>query len=657
MRCVALAVVFAIVSLPAFAQAPKITPAGDPSVRNDTIYRLAVNPADYEDEDYLYLLDDGVVRFEADGRGSRTYRQVIQILNQDGAEAWGEQSFSYSSGSERLTINWIRVLKPSGEVISGQPAHEQESLAPVALDAPVYSDQKVRRVTLSGVAPGTLVDWSYTVERLKPLVPGDYYSSWSVTTGLLTRRSRLMIDVPAAVTPRILEQNVHFKRLETVARGRKVYTWATKDVQKLESELFAAAPNTVSVHIEVAAPIGWGDLARWYAELSAGRYALTPALETQLAEQVRRARTLEDSLRAVHRWVSQDFRYVSLSLGIGGYLPRLPAQVLETRYGDCKDKATLFIALVRHLGGGLKAYPVLLSSSGGADSTLPTVNQFDHMIAAVDRPAKDGGRIYLDLTSDLTPYGELPPAEEGSFALVVHDDGTFEQVVLPEGPPTANRSETQIVGELSPDGFFTGRYTEIKSGSLQYSLRSAYARVFSKDEISRMTQAIANVVFSGASGDSLRTFDGRDLQAKPILSLNVQNAPVLSGSGSTRIFALPSAMPNYNSLSLVSQLEQRKPRRFPIDIARVIGPLEIVSELRMTLPPGWKADLPVNITEQSLFGSYHAEYAQNGRELRVMRRMSGTKGTAPPDSVDALIAWLRAISKDDVKFIVLQPGK
>ncbi|HXO85851.1 MAG TPA: transglutaminase-like domain-containing protein, partial [Gemmatimonadales bacterium] len=418
-----------------------------------------------------------------------------------------------------------------------------------------------------------------------------------------------------------------------------------------------AAPNALSVSIDVAAPISWGELARWYAELSKGRYALSPALETQMAEQVRRAHTLEDSLRAVHRWVSQDFRYVSLSLGIGGYLPRLPAQVLETRYGDCKDKATLFIALVRHMGGGLKAYPVLLSSGGGADSTLPSMSQFDHMIAAVDRPEKDGGRIYLDLTSELTPYGELPPSEEGSFALVVHDDGTFEPVVLPEGPPTANRSETQIVGELSPDGFFTGRYTEIKSGSLQYSLRSAYARAFSKDEISRMTQAIANVVFSGASGDSLRTFDGRDLQAKPIVSLTVQNAPVLSGSGSTRIFALPTAMPNYNSLSVVSQLEQRKPRRFPIDIGRVIGPLEIVSELRMTLPKGWKADLPAAVTEQSEFGTYHAEYTQDGRELRVVRRMSGNKGTAPPERVDALIAWLRAISKDDVKFIVLQPGK
>jgi len=283
------------------------------------------------------------------------------------------------------------------------------------------------------------------------------------------------------------------------------------------------------------------------------------------------------------------------------------------------------------------------------------VQQFDHMIAAVDRPAKSGGRIYLDLTSDLTPYGELPPAEEGSFVLVVHDDGTLEEVTLPLSAPSGNRSETRIAGELGADGHFTGRYTEAKSGGLQYGLRRAYARVFSKDELSRLTQALANGVFSGASGDSLTLFDGRDLQAKPQVTLTVHDAPVLSSTGGTRIFTLPAALPNYASLGLASQLERRKPRRFPIDISEVIGPIESVAELRMTLPLGWKADLPPNVKESSQFGSYSAEYAQDGRELRVMRRMTGQRGTAPPDSIDALIAWLRAISKDDVKFIVLQP--
>src|SRR2546427_11423209 len=119
-------VLFLTATSTAAAQAPRITPAGDPSVQNDTIYRLAVNPADYPNEEFVYLLDDGVVRFEPDGRSSRTYRQVIQILNQDGAEAWGEQSFSYSRGSEPLRVNSIPGLKPNGGLIRPQPSHEPE---------------------------------------------------------------------------------------------------------------------------------------------------------------------------------------------------------------------------------------------------------------------------------------------------------------------------------------------------------------------------------------------------------------------------------------------------------------------------------------------------------------------------------------------------
>src|SRR3989442_1196585 len=248
------------VAAPALAQTPRITPAGDPTVRTDTIYRLAVNPADHPDDDYIYLLDDGVVRLEADGRGSRTYRQVVQILTREAAETWGEQSFSYVSGRERLTLNWVPVVRP------------------------------------------------------------------------------------------------------------------TADLPKIEREPFAADSNGIDQYIDVAAPVQWADVARWYGGLSRDRYRMTPGLDSALGTVVTGARTLDDSLRALHRWVAQDFRYVSLSLGIGGFQPRLPAAVLATRYGDCKDKATLFIALARRLG--LHADPVLLSSSGGIARDPPAAPAF-----------------------------------------------------------------------------------------------------------------------------------------------------------------------------------------------------------------------------------------------------------------------------------------
>ena len=154
----------ALLAASASAQAPSITPAGDPSVKSDTIYKLAVNPADYPDQATVWLLDDGVLRYDEQGRETRTYRKVIQVLKQTAVEQMSEQSFAYSSGHERQTINWIKVVKPNGEVISAGPSHIQESDIPATMGDPVYSDTKVKRVSLTGLAPGTILDYSVTTE-------------------------------------------------------------------------------------------------------------------------------------------------------------------------------------------------------------------------------------------------------------------------------------------------------------------------------------------------------------------------------------------------------------------------------------------------------------------------------------------------------------
>jgi len=40
-----------------------------------------------------------------------------------------------------------------------------------------------------------------------------------------------------------------------------------------------------------------------------------------------------------------------------------------------------------------------------------------------------------------------------------------------------------------------------------------------------------------------------------------------------------------------------------------------------------------------------------------MRRMAGNRGVASGAEVNKLVTWLRAISRDDVKFIVLEASK
>jgi transglutaminase-like putative cysteine protease len=652
MRLIPALLGLALFASQAAAQAPRVTPAGDPSVRNDTIYKLSVKPEDYPEEASILLLDDGVMVYNEDGTDTRTFRYVAQVLTQEAVETWAENSFSYDGSRQRFRLNWARVIGPDGRVISDKPSHDQESLAPVSESSPVYTDQKVRRISLAGVVPGVIVDYSYTIETVERVHPGDFLANWSVHAGTPVRRSRYVAEIPASLQPRIREENLNFQRKTRRVGNATVYEWATSEVPRIEGEQFMADSNDVFMSITMGGPVAWNDIAKWYHGLSHDRYEVTPAMAAKFAEIVKDARTRDDSLRALHRWVAQDFRYVSLSLGIGGYQPRTPASVMETQYGDCKDKATFFIALARRMG--VAAHPVLLSSTGGVERGLPSINQFDHMIAAVEKPG--GGYTFLDLTAELIPYGAVSPSYQGEFGLVVHPDGRGEEVTFPQDPPSANRSEHQIVGELSADGIFRGTVTNTVGGAMQYRLRSAFARRYSAKEKEDLGRGAAQGVFEGASADSLEIFDGRDLLAQPRTRLWVSGGRAATRSGETLILTLP--LGNGSSSETIADLEAApKPRRFPIDVASVVGPIESVSEFRVTLPEGYRARLPQNVSATSAFGTYTATYAQTGRELRVTKRMSGSRGTLPPTEAAALLAWLKEMGKDDVRFVVVEPAK
>lgn len=635
-----------VLSVPASLSAqapPNQTPPPD-----DGVYALAVDPAAYPGQDYVLLLDDGLAVIESDGRSSYSARQIAQILTSEGAAALGEFAFAYTPGRQNLRINWMRVIA-DGTVQEG-PAHQTESDAGTQLGVPVYSDQRIMQATLAGVAPGALVDYSYTIETLQPRLAGDLLYDWAVNLFVPVVRSRFVLDAPADMALRVSEQNLDVAPDTSIVGGRLVRTWQIEDIPGIELERYAGWPNEVFMAIRVGGPIAWDEIGAWYAELSRDRFAVVDEITGAFAKVVGNARTLEDSLKAAYRWVKQDFRYVSLALGDGGYQPRTPLEVFRTRFGDCKDKTALFIALARSMG--LDAYPVLVSSGGVVDSLLPSLEQFDHMIAALER---NGRAEFLDVTAWLTPYGEVPPELQGTVGLAVRDEGTARIVVLPASDPDNNRLEQEIVGTVGRDGTFVGSVTVSASGTEQYELRASFLDFGGLSEAERLDVLQDwSGTWDTAIVDSSRVFEGGDLGAEARMTVWFTAPNVVFDAGDHYMMNLP--LGDFADATLVSSLESAGERRFPIDIALVNSPSVHRSVLDMALPEGWKVRLPQSVRVDGPFGYYKGEYQQSRGRFRVSREMGGLRGLLPPDSAGALISWVRDVAEDGTDYILIDRG-
>ncbi len=141
----------------------------------------------------------------------------------------------------------------------------------------------------------------------------------------------------------------------------------------------------------------WGDVAAMMAPLYA-KAATLPA-DGPLAAEVARIRAAStDPLvrtQAALVLVQDRIRYVALAMGTGGLVPADAATTWSRRFGDCKGKTVLLIAMLRALGVTADAVAVSTALGDGLDARLPRASAFDHVVV---RAVIAGKTYWLDGT-------------------------------------------------------------------------------------------------------------------------------------------------------------------------------------------------------------------------------------------------------------------
>lgn len=196
------------------------------------------------------------------------------------------------------------------------------------------------------------------------------------------------------------------------------------EIAEVESDSLSISldnPATITPPKDAPARYGWlrvieySDFANW-PEVSKRFHGLFDAasqlsadsdLRTEVAQIAQTHQSDEARMQAALKLVQQQVRYIYVGLNGGNLTPATAEETWSRRYGDCKGKTALLLALLRELG--IEAEAVLASNSG-ADATLPdrlaNPGMFDHVLVR----AKVGGKRYwLDGTMPEVIQGREQP--------------------------------------------------------------------------------------------------------------------------------------------------------------------------------------------------------------------------------------------------------
>ncbi|MDZ5648334.1 DUF3857 and transglutaminase domain-containing protein [Nitrospirillum sp. BR 11828] len=398
---------------------------------------------------------------ERDGTYTKTGHLELLAKTTAAAHNMGQMSEYYSENLEDLDIVDAYTLKADGRKLPVDVSAILTQAAPGAANVPLFSDLKMKTIIFPDVAAGDTVAYTARHHVKVPFFKGQFTDNVTFPPTWLVRDERATISLPRDMPLAIDAHGISIT--QETAGDRILYRWQYSNPDPLTEDLAAVSQKDRGTRFFVSTFKDYDSLAKAYAAETAATETVTPKIQAKADEITAGVTDKRQQAETLYAWVSTHIRYVGLEFGRNGIIPHAAEAILTNGYGDCKDHAALFGALLK--AKGIASELVLINSGNGYSlPTAPTFAQFDHVISWLPE-----FHLYVDTTAMVAPFGVLPFSEYGKPVLhVVSTGGAVRQVpILPAG------SSLKVVATAKMDatGAITGTMDSEANGPFSIGLR------------------------------------------------------------------------------------------------------------------------------------------------------------------------------------------
>lgn len=393
---------------------------------------FAPAPPDDSGDAARVALQDLQIRYSADG--NETFTHVAMEIRTPQALVLSNLALSWDPSTDELVIHQVLVRRGDKviDVLAGGAKFtilRRES----RLESSMLDGRLTATLQIEGVQVGDVLDVAYTTRHKDPVMQGRAEALVNLNRGKVGRlylREIWTDDRPVQWRATGLMSAAKVTR---TAAGTELIL----DIHQLDTPLAgpSGAPARFASPGRLAATefSSWGDIAGIMAPMY--RQASTLAPDSPLRAEIARiaAASTDPKVRtmAALRLVQDQVRYLYLGMNLGGFTPAGADLTWTRRFGDCKGKSVLLVALLRELGVEADVAFVSTVLGDGLNEQLPLAEVFDH---AIVRVRIDGKIYWLDGTrqGDRNIDRLVPPAYR--WALPIREASALEPILTPPTP-------------------------------------------------------------------------------------------------------------------------------------------------------------------------------------------------------------------------------
>jgi len=501
--------------------------------------------------DVAYLLDHEVTLLNNDGSTINVVTMVAHAFNSQGRDRIIRQSV----GGGRLKVMFAYAVDEKG-------ARSEAS------------SERNRQIFFRGMQPGSTLVLQYRLDSPPRGYLSRYYNeSWSLQ-GVGDQREESTLVLWAPLATKLHEFKVGDFAQTEERRGEFLrFAWSNKNALPVTSEPAMPTVDEIADNLKLSSVPDWKTWLSWEQALLEGVFRDSPELEAVAKKLGEGNPDANEKLARIHTWVMEEIRYQQdYETFIAGVKPHPASMTLERKYGDCKDKAVLFIELARKLGLDAHFALVRTRDVGPVKRDVP-MQQFNPAIVYVPDQTGVKGRFF-DPTAELLDVSAVRSDDVGTLSLVfdpktnVH---TWREI--PFQSPEENRESTLVKLTLDDKGGAAGSVT-IEGTGRSGSLLRRTAR--NEQIFGQVAQRVASTYLPNSTSSDAKAIEVESLRTPAVIGMNVTTGTFARMEGESLRVKLPSDANPRNLFSLAK-------RQYPLLLGT---PQQLSMTVELTVPEG-----------------------------------------------------------------------